>query len=270
LQRTRIVVAARCPYQVIDELHRFKPFRTFFTVAQMDQDEQLLPLINQEAADGRWQLHFFQARKEQLLHQRFRLLGFGLPFDGLAGAAFDQRGAMLFLLHKLLQLGEFFHEDLFVVSVLFADRLHNFADLVVQFVLVRLFGFIPANACIGNGVDQLAGGVAGMAEEAFVAQGTRYAVESTEPEGVCHSASYRVGGDVPLPLGKLYTLGIDFRIGRAHADSLLPEVMPLSAAGRLRPQEVTTRVAAWADAPEAWLEDAIKLVVARDEVRPPA
>jgi len=33
---------------------------------------------------------------------------------------------------------------------------------------------------------------------------------------------------------------------------------------------VTTRVAAWADAPEAWLEDAIKLVVARDEVRPPA
>jgi len=102
------------------------------------------------------------------------------------------------------------------------------------------------------------------------AQGTRYAVESTEPEGVCHSASYLVGGDVPLPLGKLYTLGIDFRIGRAHAVSLLPEVMPLIAAGRLRPQEVTTRVAAWADAPEAWLEDAIKLVVARDEVRPPA
>jgi hypothetical protein len=45
---------------------------------------------------------------------------------------------------------------------------------------------------------------------------------------------------VGLPLGKLYTLGIRFFIGRAHAASLLPEVMPLIAARRLRPEEVTT------------------------------
>jgi hypothetical protein len=67
-----------------------------------------------------------------------------------------------------------------------------------------------------------------------------------------------------LPLGKLYTLGIQFLIGRAHAVSLLPEVMQLIGERRLRPEEVTTRVVDWEDAPTAWLEDSIKLVVTRD------
>ena len=67
-----------------------------------------------------------------------------------------------------------------------------------------------------------------------------------------------------MPLGKLYTLGIKFFIGRAHAAALLPEVMSLVASGRLRPAEITTRTVSWEDAPHAYLEDAIKLVVTRD------
>ena len=94
-------------------------------------------------------------------------------------------------------------------------------------------------------------------------EGLHYALGSTEPEGVCQSVSFYAGGMTPVPLGKLYTLGIRFFTGRAHAASLLPEVMPLIAAGRLRPGEVTTRVAAWEEAPEAFREDAIKLVVVR-------
>ena len=93
--------------------------------------------------------------------------------------------------------------------------------------------------------------------------GLRYAIASTQPEGICHSTSFYAGGDVPMPLGKMYTLGIRFFIGRAHAVSLLPEVLPLIESGRLRPQEVTTRVVPWDDAPRAWLEPAIKLVVTR-------
>lgn len=96
------------------------------------------------------------------------------------------------------------------------------------------------------------------------AEGLRYAIESTAPEGICHSATYLLGPEMGLPLGKLYTLGIQFYIGRAHAVSLLPEVMPLIAERRLRPEEVTTRVADWEDAPTAWLEESIKLVVTRD------
>jgi alcohol dehydrogenase len=95
-------------------------------------------------------------------------------------------------------------------------------------------------------------------------EGLRYAISSTEPEGICHSATFLPQPTVGLPLGKLYTLGIHFFIGRAHAASLLPQVMPLIAARRLRPEEVTTRVVPWERASEAWLEDTIKLVVARD------
>jgi threonine dehydrogenase-like Zn-dependent dehydrogenase len=93
--------------------------------------------------------------------------------------------------------------------------------------------------------------------------GLRYAVRATRPEGTLQSVSFYAGGDVPMPLGRLYTLGIRFFTGRAHAAALLPEVMPLIEAGRLRPAEVTTRVVDWEDAAAAYVEPAIKLVVRR-------
>ena len=40
--------------------------------------------------------------------------------------------------------------------------------------------------------------------------------------------------------------------------------MPMIADRRLRPEEVTTRVVDWDEAPTAWLEETIKLVVKRD------
>jgi threonine dehydrogenase-like Zn-dependent dehydrogenase len=94
-------------------------------------------------------------------------------------------------------------------------------------------------------------------------EGLHYALGSTEPEGICQSISFYVSPTTPVPLGKLYTLGIRWFLGRAHAVSLLPEVMALIAAGRLRPAEVTTRVVDWEEAPRAYLEDSIKLVIAR-------
>ncbi len=93
--------------------------------------------------------------------------------------------------------------------------------------------------------------------------GLAYAIRATEPEGICQSISFHPGTGVPLPMGRMYTLGIRFFVGRCHAASLLPEVMPLIEAGRLRPEAVTTRVVDWHDAADAWLEPAIKLVVRR-------
>ena len=93
--------------------------------------------------------------------------------------------------------------------------------------------------------------------------GLRYAVRATAPEATLQSVSFYAGGDTPMPLGRLYTLGIRFFTGRAHAAALLPQVMRLIEAGRLRPAEVTTRVVDWEDAPAAYVEPAIKLVVRR-------
>ena len=93
--------------------------------------------------------------------------------------------------------------------------------------------------------------------------GLRYAIRATAPEATLQCVSFYAGGDVPMPLGRLYTLGIRFFSGRAHAAALLPQVMRLIEAGRLRPEEVTTRVVDWEEAPAAYVEPAIKLVVWR-------
>jgi threonine dehydrogenase-like Zn-dependent dehydrogenase len=95
-------------------------------------------------------------------------------------------------------------------------------------------------------------------------QGLHYAIASTQPEGTCHSVSYFLDATTPLPLGRMYTLGIHFHIGRAHSAALLPEVVALIEAGRLHPELVTTTVINWDDAADAYLEPAIKLVVRRD------
>ena len=97
-------------------------------------------------------------------------------------------------------------------------------------------------------------------------QGLHYAIASTQPEGTCHSVSYFLDATTPLPLGRMYTLGIHFHIGRAHSAVLLPEVVALIEAGRLHPEIVTTSVVDWEDAPAAYLEPTIKLVVRRDSV----
>lgn len=99
--------------------------------------------------------------------------------------------------------------------------------------------------------------------------GLRYAVDSTEPEGICHSVSgYVDGPGVELPLLKMYTLGITFLIGRLHATAVIPEVLALVASGTLRPRDVTTQVVPWSSAPDAYTDRTIKLVVAREELLP--
>lgn len=52
-------------------------------------------------------------------------------------------------------------------------------------------------------------------------EGLQYSIASTAPEGILHNVSYYATPPrVPLPLGKLYTLGITFHIGRVHSAAL--------------------------------------------------
>jgi alcohol dehydrogenase len=94
-------------------------------------------------------------------------------------------------------------------------------------------------------------------------EGLLHAIDSVESEGVLHSVSYYLDPSITLPLGKMYTRGLHFHIGRAHSASLLPEVVGLIAAGRLDPAPVTTSVIGWDEAPTRYLDDTIKLIVTR-------
>jgi len=93
--------------------------------------------------------------------------------------------------------------------------------------------------------------------------GLQWAIRATEPEGILHSVSSYLEDAVPMPLRRLYTLGIEFHIGRAHSAALLPDVFALVASGQLHPELVTTSVIDWNDAPARFLEPTIKLIVDR-------
>jgi len=90
-----------------------------------------------------------------------------------------------------------------------------------------------------------------------------WAARATEPEGVLQSVSSYLDETVPVPLRRMYTLGIEFHIGRAHSAALLPEVIALVADGKLRPELVTTAVIDWEEAPSRYLEPNVKLIVSR-------
>lgn len=92
----------------------------------------------------------------------------------------------------------------------------------------------------------------------------RLAIRSTAPDGTCTSAAVYFGEQPSLPLLEMYTKGITFHTGRAHAREAMPHVLELAASGAIRPEGVTSRVVAWADAPGALAElDWTKLVISR-------
>ena len=93
--------------------------------------------------------------------------------------------------------------------------------------------------------------------------GFLWAVRATEPEGLLQCVSSYLDETVPVPLRRLYTLGIELHIGRAHSAALLPHVVALVAEGRLHPELVTTSVIGWEEAPKRYLESTVKLIVDR-------
>jgi threonine dehydrogenase-like Zn-dependent dehydrogenase len=90
-------------------------------------------------------------------------------------------------------------------------------------------------------------------------------LRSTDDYGYCTTVAIHFGETTPLPLLHMYTKGITLHASRADSRRLLPEVIELVASGRLDPTGVQSTVVPWADAAEAWLEPALKLVVARPE-----
>lgn len=94
--------------------------------------------------------------------------------------------------------------------------------------------------------------------------GLACALRSVEPGGVCTSGGIYFSEETPVPLLDMYTTGITFKTGRVNARACLPAVLALVESGRLQPERLTTRTAAWDDAAEAFSEPSTKLVVLRE------
>jgi threonine dehydrogenase-like Zn-dependent dehydrogenase len=67
-----------------------------------------------------------------------------------------------------------------------------------------------------------------------------------------------------MPLFEMYIKIVTFETGRVHARPAIPKVLDLAAGGNFHPEQVTSRVVEWDEAPAALLErDWVKLVAQR-------
>ena len=94
--------------------------------------------------------------------------------------------------------------------------------------------------------------------------GLACALRSTEPEGICTSIGIYFTETTPVPLLEMFTKGIRFHTGRAHARPAMEPLLDLVRAGRFKPELVTGETAEWDDAPEAIAGHRSKLVISRE------
>lgn len=127
----------------------------------------------------------------------------------------------------------------------------------------RLATAADLGADVGAPDGDRVGPFAIVADFSGTPEGLLLAVRSTAPGGHCTHASPLFGPDVPLPMLELYTTGITLHVGRAAARPAIPAILRLAAAGRIRPERVTTEVVPFDDAATALLVPRVKTVFSR-------
>jgi alcohol dehydrogenase len=85
--------------------------------------------------------------------------------------------------------------------------------------------------------------------------GLKRAISLTAPDGVCSSAG-NLHARVAIPTALMFGRNVELRIGRSHARRDTPAVLELIAAGKLRPELVTSATGAVDEAPAAIREHA--------------
>lgn len=104
-------------------------------------------------------------------------------------------------------------------------------------------------------------------EASSTGTGLRYAMRSLAPGGICTAVGYYMSKSTGLPLLQMYANSVTFRIGVSHPRPDLPQVVDFIAKGRFDPRMVTTVLADWDEAPEAFATRTTKVVVCRRGAR---
>jgi alcohol dehydrogenase len=84
--------------------------------------------------------------------------------------------------------------------------------------------------------------------------------------GFCTSTAFYMKKHTPVPLWDMFTRSATFHMGISHPRRDIPEVLPLIQSGKFKPQQITTLMADWDDAPKAYVEKTTKLMLKRKPV----
>ncbi|MBB5353264.1 alcohol dehydrogenase [Haloferula luteola] len=94
--------------------------------------------------------------------------------------------------------------------------------------------------------------------------GLQYAIRVLAPGGHCTCVGFHFLKGTPVPLFQMYLNSSTLHVGVSHPRAVLPEVLDLIRRGSFHPEWVSTLIADWEEAPQAYLEKTTKLVLRRD------
>jgi alcohol dehydrogenase len=126
-----------------------------------------------------------------------------------------------------------------------------------------------SSAWFQRGQPPYPGGYPIAVEASSAVAGLRFALGALSPGGHCTGVGFYLRKGTPLPLWRMYFKSGTLHVGVSHPRAALPDVLALVASGAIRPGRVTTLLADWKDAAQAFLEPSTKVVVHRPPLQLP-
>ncbi|WKN46067.1 alcohol dehydrogenase catalytic domain-containing protein [Tunicatimonas pelagia] len=90
-----------------------------------------------------------------------------------------------------------------------------------------------------------------------------FGIQNLAPGGTATGVAFYVKKRNSLPLWEMYLRSATLHVGISHSRRDIPDVFPLIKSGKFKPEKITTMLADWSDAPEAYLELSTKLIIHR-------
>lgn len=94
-------------------------------------------------------------------------------------------------------------------------------------------------------------------------QGLRDALRALRPGGICTGTGYYLGHGTKLPVMDMYATSATLHVGVSHVRPVLPELLDFVATSGFEAERVTSLLAPWDHAPEAYQARTTKVVLHR-------
>jgi threonine dehydrogenase-like Zn-dependent dehydrogenase len=103
-----------------------------------------------------------------------------------------------------------------------------------------------------------------VVEASSAAQRLRDAIRALRPGGVCTGTGYYLAPGTKVPVMDMYATSATLKVGVSNVRPFLPEVLDFVASTGFAAEKVTSLLADWEDAPEAYTAHTTKLVLHRE------
>lgn len=94
-------------------------------------------------------------------------------------------------------------------------------------------------------------------------QGLRDAIRALRPGGICTGTGYYLKAGTKLPVMDMYATSATLNVGVSHVRPVLPDLLDFVARTGFEAERVTSLLADWDDAPDAYLAHTTKVVLHR-------